>query len=100
MLAMAEVRAGRLDEALATLSRLARAFPCNSEYLFWRGAVGWISGRFDRGRLDEEIAALEARLDDPAAPRYAALLRGLGAARPGQVTQAELMVESTFGLKR
>jgi len=100
LLAMAEMRAGRTDDAITTLSRLARAFPCNPEFAFWRGAVGRISGRADRARLDEEIAALEVRIDDPAARRYAGLLRELAVAGPGQATRAGKMVESTFGLKR
>ena len=46
---------------------------------------------------DAEIAALEARIDDVQARDYARLLRALAAAKPGEVTQAERMVESLFG---
>jgi hypothetical protein len=100
LIAMAEVRAGRIDDAIATLSRLARAFPCNPEYAFWRAAVGRIAGAEDPARLAEQTALLAARLDDPSAVRYAAILRELGAAKPGEVTTADRMVESLFGLKR
>jgi len=100
LLAMAEVRDGRTDDALVTLERLVRAFPCDPEYVFWRAALGRLSGRTSPERLAEEIAQLEARLDDAEARGYADLLRALAAAKPGQATQAERMVESLFGLKR
>lgn len=100
LLAVAESRSGRLDDALATLARLERAFPCDPEYAFWHGAVGRISGRADPARLAEEISALEARIGDATALQFAGLLRELAAAGPGQETRAGRMVESQFGLKR